>query len=129
MNISAPFFSKIFKAETNQDAYIKACKWVAKNVISNNNDSSVKDLKETFWKVDKERDGEWKLTLYCMIDFKEKENKFCEMCQVYHKRFYYNEERDCSRCNHKAFKTRVEENLSIKKSYRKELINKRLNGG
>lgn len=128
MKVAVPFFTKVFVAETNTKAYQKACKWVAKNVMSNN-ESSTKDLKETFWNVDKEKEGEYKLTLFCMLDFKEKEVKFCEICKTYHKRFYYNEDRDCSRCNLKAFKKRIEENLDIKKSYRKELVNRKLYSG
>lgn len=127
MNISLPYFNKEFSADTNKLAYLKVCKWVAKYVLSN--DKSTKDLKETFWKVEHIGEGRYRLILYCTIDFRERENKFCEACQNYHKRFYYNEDRDCSRCNYKAFKARAREHLSIKRTYRKELINKKLNGG
>lgn len=124
MLVTVPFHSEIFKAKTNKEAYLKACKWVAKNVVGKEN-----EMRETFWKVEQEDIGTYKLTLYCMLDYKDKERKFCEICQSYHKRFYYNEERDCSRCNLKAFKKRIDEGLTIKKAYRKELISKKPSGG
>ena len=125
MKVAEPFFSKTFIENTSKEAYLKACKWVAKNIVSNNN-YETKDLKDTFWKVEEEKQGEMKLTIYCLLDFSEKEKKFCELCQSYHKRFYHNEDRDCSRCNHKAFKSRIYEDLRIKRSYRREILKKKL---
>ena len=105
-----------------------ASKWVAKNVLSGD-DTTKKDLRKTFWNIEPVAVGECKLTLYCILDYRETETKFCEMCQTYHKRFYYNEDRDCSRCNMKAFQKRLEEHASVKKAYRKELIVRQENGG
>lgn len=123
MLVSVSFFTKTFKGSSNKDAYLNVCKWIAKNVL---NDES--KIKETFWKIEREDIGVYKLTLYCTLDYKDRERKFCESCQKYHKRFYYNEDRDCSRCNLKAFKKRIDENLSIKRNYRKELVKKETNG-
>jgi hypothetical protein len=128
MMVTEKFFTKEFTAVTSKDAYLKACRWVANNVVS-----KITDIGETLWKIEKvvETDEKviYKLELYCTLETKEEVVKFCENCKSMHKLFYINEEYNCNRCNMKAFVERTKTKLEVKEQYRKERLNYLLNKG
>jgi len=120
MKYAAPFFTKRFSAETKKEAYMSLAKWVATNVVSNQD-----EIGETFWNAAEDKDANlptYKLTLFCMLDETERKNKFCNICKTYHKSFFINQDYNCSKCNMISYVARLEEGLSIKKSYRKERL-------
>ena len=114
------YFEMIFKAETAKQAYLKACKWLATNIISKD------ELSETTWKTKKIEEtathASFKLELYCMLDDQEIAERFCTTCHDMHKSFFINEEYNCSRCNMITFRKRLKESLDVKKTYRKQKI-------
>lgn len=119
MKIAIKFFEKVFKGEDSKDVYLKACKWIAKNVIS------TVEIGETFWRIEKERDTDlptFKLELYAMLDANETGEKFCIKCKEFHRSFFINQDFNCSRCNMKTYKNELEDKLSIKKQWRKERL-------
>lgn len=122
MKIAEKFFSKEFTAVKSKDAYLKACKWVANNVVN-----KITDIGETFWKIEKivEEDTKttFRLELYCLLDTKEEVDKFCANCKSMHKAFFINENYNCNRCNMKAYVDRMRIKLDVKKEYRIERLN------
>lgn len=121
MEYCAKFFEKEFTATESKKAYLKACKWVAVNVIN-----KVTDIGETTWNITKVYEDEdkttFKLTLYCTLGLEDEHKKFCENCKQMHSLFYVNEEYNCSRCNMITFYKRSKDRLEIKVGYRKERI-------
>lgn len=123
LKVTVKFFEKLFTGETSKDAYLNACKWVAKHVVSK------VEIGETFWKTEKiEADlPTFKLELHAMLDAEESTKGFCDKCQEFHRSFYINQQFNCDKCNYTAFKKQVGQKLIIKKDWRLERLNAILN--
>lgn len=121
MIIAGQFYTKEFTAVKSKDAYLKACKWVANNVVN-----KVTDIGETFWKIEKVVDESkkttFKLELYYTLEVSDEIEKFCKNCKEMHKLFYINEHYNCDRCNMKTFVARIKIKMEIKEQYRKERL-------
>ena len=120
MLYTVKFYEKEFRSSNRKDAYLKACKWVAQNVMAKET-----EIGETIWKIAEVKPDYpvFKLELYCTIDSDEHNSKFCDLCKKFHTAFYVNEEYNCDRCNKKVFEERMNEMLIIKRQYRKERLN------
>jgi hypothetical protein len=123
MQVSTKYFAKTFKDADSKEAYLKAMRWYATNVVSDD------ILKETFLKVVKGKEGFLQtitIELYATIDDEEHRKKFCDRCQEFHKLFYINQQYNCDKCNMMANKSQIEAKLAIKKDYRKGILKKKL---
>lgn len=106
-----------FLGESEQDAYIKGCKKLAKYMASKKYDNlsfrieRVKDSPNTF-----------RFILFTNIDVGEEQRHFCKLCKQYHKSFFINEEYNCSRCNLKTFLRRVQQKGNISKTHYKHIV-------
>lgn len=119
MKMATPFYKHNFSDEISKQAYLKACKWLAENVVSK------VEIGETFWKITKVEDASlptFKLELYALIDTEDNIKAFCERCKEFHRVFYVNQQFNCNSCNLMAFKNQMDEKLKIKKSYRQERL-------
>ncbi len=120
------FFSLEFEDDDKKKAFRKATNWIAKNVMSKSDDDKITyrieflkgKIKHTF-----------KVHLYCSLDITEEQNRFCEVCKKYHKSFFINQEYNCNACKVKAYHSRVDERMSIVRTYRKEKIRYQINKG
>jgi pantothenate kinase len=128
MKIAKVFYHKEFSANESKKAYLKACKWVANNVVNKES-----DIGETFWKIyktfeDKDKTT-FRLDLYCMLDAKDEKYRFCKACKEHHSSFYSNNVYNCNECKMITYVDRIEARLDIKEQYRKErmefLLNKK----
>lgn len=118
LKISVLLVKKEFSSEISKDAYLKACGWVAKNIVS----KEVEDG-DTFWKITKKKDANlptFVLEVHAMIDSDEHKESFCGACKEFHNSFFINEAYNCNSCKFLAFHSQVEQRLAIKKQYRKE---------
>lgn len=126
MQTIAKFFERDFTGKKYyKQAYMKACIWVAKNILSKQ-----VEIGETYWKIAKVENADCPtchLELYAMLDTKETEKSFCQSCKDFHCKFYINEEYNCNSCKMQAFKKQYENKLKIKQQYRKERLNNMLN--
>lgn len=124
MIVSVEFYSKSFSNIDRKEAYRKLTNWLAKHIVTNKDEN-----RESTFKIE-ELKGEliptFKLTVYCSLETKDEENKFCEVCKTYHKSFFINQEYNCNACKHKAFIQRMDEKLSIKKGYRREKLARKI---
>jgi len=120
MLITVSFYTKNFVAQSQKEAYFKACKWVAKNIVNSKN-----ELVDTTWKIEKSDICEVTLTIFSTLEESEHKAKFCQICKDYHRSFFINEDYNCSRCNLNTYRKRLVESTNIKKTYRKEILNRK----
>ena len=119
MLYSVKFFEQVFKSQERKDAYLKACKWLAQNVISK------AEIGDILFKIEEDKNSSspaFKLELYCSIDSNDPINNFCNTCKKFHASFFINESYNCDRCNMKAFEGRMKELMVVKQAYRKERL-------
>jgi hypothetical protein len=122
------FYEKKFKAEDSKDAYLKACKFVASNIISKG--SKVEASKVT-WDVTRIEDEDdlptFMLTLYYKFDDTEFMKSTCETCKQFHRSFFINEDFNCSRCSKVGYEKNVSQKLSIGSDYLRKMLDYELN--
>lgn len=107
-----------FEGANYKDAFLKANKWVASNIIA-------KDLEVT-WKITKDKNNSITyivvLKIYAELDVKEHMIQRCKACSSFHSKFYINQQLNCNICNAKALAESSQEKLKIKIQYIKEKI-------
>jgi hypothetical protein len=120
------FYERDFKDENPKNAYLKASKFVASNIISKG--SKVEVSKVTWDIVRVEGDlPTFRLTLYYKFDDTEFMKKTCETCKQFHKSFFINENYNCNRCNKIGYEKNIEQKLLIGTEYFKKLLDDELN--
>lgn len=122
-NYTKKIFSKSFQAKTMKDAYLKACKWIANNIMSNDKISKIcsyQIIKNGFNSESNSR--ECILDVYVNISEKEILEHHCAICKETHKSFFINEETNCNYCKIAAFDRRLEEKIKIIESYVKDMM-------
>ena len=117
------FYERQFKAESSKDAYMKACKFVANNIISAK--SKVEASKVT-WNVTKLTDETglptFLLTLYYTFDDEKFMEQTCNACKEFHKSFFINENFNCDRCNKVGYERNIQQKLLIGSEYFKKML-------
>ena len=119
MNIAIKFYERNFEAENSKNAYLKACKWAATNVVNK------VEIGDTFWRIMKVKDANlptFKIELFCLLDEKASREEFCEKCKEFHRSFFINQFYNCNSCNMRSYTECLKSRLKIKKQYRKERI-------
>lgn len=118
---SEEFFSKVFKSKKSlKDAYLKATKWVAVNIISRDEFENV----QVKYEKDKYATS---ITIHLFAALNKEEDvmsKHCKICKEMHSSFFINEATHCDKCSARAFQKRLESLMTVKKQYYKELIEK-----
>lgn len=113
------FFEKKFVSETMKDAYMKAAKWVASNVISR------KDMYKVKIEYEKREDKKMPtITVHLFVELSASEvsERHCEICMETHNKFFINENCNCAWCNSMAFMRRANKMLKVKADYYKEKL-------
>jgi hypothetical protein len=118
MKITQKLYSKTFVSDTAKSAYLKACKWVANNVLNK------VEIADMMWNIKRIEANlpTFKLELYVAIEESEFEAGFCERCKEGHTAFYLNHQYNCQRCNMQAYKAQIIEKLNIKERHYKNII-------
>lgn len=119
MKVISLVYEQEFKGKSYKDAYKKATKWVASNIIANNIEvtwkiTKVKFEPDTLYKVN--------LAIYVELDIEDHFVKRCNVCTSFHTKFYINQQMNCDKCNAKALLDTAKDKLKIKKQYIKEKI-------
>lgn len=119
MKVSVQFHRQDFIGTSTKEAYLEACKWVAKNVVSNE-----VEIGETFWRITRQ-DADSptvRLELHALLDAGDSFTSFCGKCKEFHSLFYLNQQFNCDTCTHATFKQLMESKLKTKQHYRKEKL-------
>lgn len=112
MNMTFKIKSFVFSGETEQEAYIKGCKELAKYMASKKHSNiSVKINRISGQK------NTFEFVLLANIDASAAQSEFCKVCKEFHCSFYVNEEYNCARCNLKSYLTRLKQKANISKAY------------
>ena len=123
------FYERSFRAENSKDAYLKACKFVASNIISKGSKVEASKVTWDIIRVDTE-EGDlptFMLSLYYKFDDTEFMKSTCEACKEFHKLFFINEDFNCSRCNKIGYERNLNQKLSIGSEYFKKMLDDELN--
>jgi len=117
---SEEFAKKDFKADTMKDAYMKAIKWYATNILSND---ILKDVQVSYEKIDSENKPIVRMRLFAPLDESTLRRNHCEICKETHKSFYISEETNCNWCKIKAYQERMKNTIKQKRTaYRETLV-------
>lgn len=121
---SQPFGRKVFKGASIKDAYMKACKWYASNVIAKDklHNVQVEYIKDA-------KANTVTIVLYAVLSETDVKEQHCQCCKEMHRSFFINEDTHCDRCSAAGYQRRLEQKLSVKLSYYKELLGKILTEG
>lgn len=121
---SREFFKKSFQADTMKRAYLLAVKWYSTNVLSK------AEFANVHVQFIKENDGELPtvtIHLFSVLDGEKDVMAYhCECCREMHRSFFINEDTHCNRCSALGFQSRLEEKLSIKRGYYREILQRRM---
>lgn len=120
---SKEFFRKSFTADTMKDAYLKACKWYATNVISKDELQSVQvEFEKTYTE---QQYPTVIIHLYATLNEEELRERHCKICKEFHSLFYINSQFNCDKCEANAYQKRTNDMLQIKINYCKEVLSKK----
>ena len=111
------FARKRFSGENMKDAYMKAVKWFATNVLSKDELHNIQ--------VEFEKDKQYPtvtIHLSAGLDEKEVMDQHCSCCKEMHHSFFINEDTACNRCSVLAYERRMTQKVDIKIGYYKECL-------
>lgn len=115
-------FEKEFSNVVSKNAYLEACKWLAKHVYGKpgiNDFISVKIEKQNNKKSKK---YVFKVIIYVITDAKELKDEFCKKCKMLHTTFYCVDKINCEECKMFAYQNNVEDNLKRIANFVKETL-------
>lgn len=121
---SEKIFQKTFSNEVSKDAYLEACKWLAKTVYSKGDlpryitvriNKSDKKVKNKFVFI---------VEVFATIEEEEIHENFCHKCKQLHTIFYSIDKPECCKCNMFVYRQKVADSIKVMKGYlESELIN------
>ena len=121
------FYERRFSAKDSKEAYLKACKFVASNIISKASKVEASKVTWDVTKVDSDGLPTFMLTLYIKFDDTEFMKKTCNACKEFHKSFFINENFNCDRCNKVGYERNLEQKLEISASWFRKVLDDELN--
>ena len=114
---SKQFGQKTFNGKTTKDAYLKAVKWYASNIIAKD---ELHEVQAEFVKGT----NQVTIKLYAALPEQVVRDNHCAICREVHKSFFINEANNCNVCNASAYQRRLSEKITTKAGYYKELFGK-----
>lgn len=120
LNFSIELLEKSFTAKNMKEAYMKAVKWYATNVLAKDELHNVM----VEYKKDKQSPT---ITIHLYISMAEEEirQEHCKICKEFHNSFFINNVENCNNCNLIGYQKRLDNKIQIKKEFYKELLNQR----
>lgn len=112
-----------FTGKTMKDAYLKACKWYASNVLSKD---ELQNIQVEYIKDNKKQLPTITARLFTSVEEAEIKATHCAICKETHASFFINENCNCAWCNTDAFERRIREQLNIKRTFIKNKIERSL---
>ena len=118
---STEFFSISFSGKNMKDAYLKACKWYATNVLSKDELHNI----EVMYEKDKQSPT---VTLHLFATLYEQSliDEHCDVCKSAHNALFCSSNTNCEWCKIHGYRNRLNQKMSIKKEYYKEKIKRNL---
>lgn len=109
-----------FSGVDAKSTYLKACKWLATNIVSKE-----KEFGEVQYSINKTKQNPatFRVTVYAALDQQDVEDSMCNACREAHRLFYKNSE-FCGTCGMQTFIRRMKEKIDIKMLFLKSRISK-----
>jgi uncharacterized paraquat-inducible protein A len=112
------FYTVKFRGKNMKDAYLRACKWFATNVLSKD------ELHDVYAEYEKdEQSPTVTIHLYVSLTEEVARQEHCKVCKEISKSFLFEEEH-CSECKLKGYFNRVNNKIDIKSKYYYELMSR-----
>ncbi len=114
MVIGEQIIKKEFVGKTKKAAYLKACKYVAQNVISVNN---CKNILYKIVKDDNKMSTKVFLYVYAVVDEQEIKQKNCDVCMEVNSLFYMKARKhQCESCKILPYRERIKQGIEAIKN-------------
>ena len=112
-------FTKTFKHEVSKQAYLNACKWLARNVYGN-----VELAKHVVVSIDKEpgQFPAFTVTVYVKENEDEVRKNFCKHCRTLHTMFFSIDGMNCNECKANAYFKQLDQQTSGKANFVREVL-------
>lgn len=123
---ASKLYKKVFRGNKSKETYIKACGWLAKNIVSDE-----KINKNVAYTIEKDYDNNTGLYLYTVTIFAklnkdDVEKRHCGICKELNGSFLMKEEIKCDWCKLQAYFRREQNMLKEKKLFLKKSLEKEL---
>lgn len=130
MKCTEVFYKRDFVSTTAKDAYLKACEFVAKYILSKN---SKVEADKLVWNIQRVTDTEnssptFRLIISYQFDDKEFNKSKCDICKEFHRSFYVNQDYNCSSCKKEGYRKNIEGKLSIGTAQYRKVLDNELQG-
>lgn len=113
------FYRIRFRGKNLKDAYLRACKWYATNVMSKD------ELQNTFAEYEKEEQSPTVvLHLYVSLAEDAVRQEHCNICKEVNKSFLGSDDCDCSNCKLHGYYNRIDRKIETKSLYYREIIDR-----
>lgn len=114
--------TKYFSNKVSKEAYLQACKWLAKNVYSKPDLSKYVTVKIEKVKS-KKQESTFKITLFVVIDEKEVNESYCKKCKHLYTLLYSIDKPKCDECKLQAYKRNLLNQIENLFDFCKEVVN------
>lgn len=111
---------KVFSDENSKQAYLKACKWLAKNVYSTGYSKYI-NVKIT--KKEKSKKPTFVVELFVCVNDEEVKESFCSHCKKIQTLFYCIEKPDCKQCKLQGYRKHMQSYIGTLKEKLEERYN------
>lgn len=118
LRFSEELMSKKFIGNNMKDAYMKAVKWYASNVL-------VKDELLHNICVEYVKDKQYPtvtIHLYVTLEEEEVRQNHCEICKQFHHSFFINEAENCNSCSVSGYQKRLEQKIKVKRDCYRDIL-------
>lgn len=113
---------KRFIGDNMKDAYMKAVKWYATNVLAKD---ELHGVCVEYEKIYDEQSPTVAAHLYVTIIEEEVRQDHCKICKEFHHSFFINESENCSNCNVSGYQRRLDQKIKAKRDYYRDLLRER----
>lgn len=120
MKYSVTAFEKDFSNKESKQAYLKLCKWLATNVISNVELS--KNITYKVEKINSDKLPTFRLTLFATIEEEDVAVDYCRKCKQLSTLLYSNIKPDCEHCKMSGYMKKKREYINSFKEFYKEVL-------
>lgn len=120
LRFAEELISKKFTGENMKDAYMKAVKWYASNILAKDELHGIC--------VEYEKDTQFPTIiahLYITMNEEEVRQNHCNVCKEFHHSFFINEAENCNNCNVSGYQKRLDIKIKAKRDYYRELLRQR----
>lgn len=118
---SEKVYEKSFSDDVSKDAYLKACKWLAKNIYSKKSSKYITVKISKKEPEDKKEKPTFIVELFVTINEKEVKESVCDKCKQLHTMFYCIDKPKCEECKITVYKHELErQTMGIKKYFEEE---------